>query len=108
MRQEGTSSMFKLACLLENQSEIFNFGQLWGRSDAMDRVLLRTQCSLMHEWMEGFKALTPSKMQSFSGKVLKYLEFAKGSQFITMRQVWALIRAGICMPHSTCMYVYVC
>ena len=94
--EESTGSLFKLVSLESADSSIFSFSQIWGKSDSRDRALIRIQCSLMHEWIEGFKSLTPNKLTpAIIGKVLKHLAFADNYEVIGMRPVKVgLVRAG--------------
>ena len=61
----------------------------------MDRVRLRAQCSLMHEWMDGFKSVNLAKLQTVAPKVCKHLEFAEGLEIIGMRRGEAEFREHV-------------
>lgn len=60
----------------ESAEPHFNFGCLFGQTDALDRMLLRTQMTLVHAWMEGFKTLPMAKFTGMSKKGLRDLDFA--------------------------------
>ena len=73
--QERGSCFFPYAGLTEDAT-IFTLGSLWNKSDAMDKVLLRTQLTLVHDWMDGFKAAPMAKIEKSAKKIRNYLDFA--------------------------------
>lgn len=73
--QESSDALFQYVnCAKSSEpGEIFHFGLLMGKSDSLDQLLLRSQCTLVHSWLELVKGFSLARMQKKAPQVLKSL-----------------------------------
>ena len=74
--QERAACFFTYTSLLEDEG-MFTLGSLYDNSENMDKLLLRVQLNLVHDWMDyGFKAAPINKLEKRVTSLLRTLEFA--------------------------------
>lgn len=81
-QDEGAKHFFKFLSVVapDDSSEVcFTFGSVYGQTESLDRALLRTQLTVAHTWMDGFKSMPYAKIQTIAAGGLKSIEFANQS-----------------------------
>lgn len=77
--QESTEFLFRLICINPDVNDMFNFGLLYGKEDndvVIDKLLLRSQCTIAHGFVDCVKGMTLPKMQKKAAHLLQILDFA--------------------------------
>lgn len=76
--QESSQALIKYVNVGQDSSScgMFTFAHIWMINDAVDRLLLRTQCTIIHQWIELFKNTALARMQRKAAQHLETLDAA--------------------------------